>query len=159
MLKDFCFLEKIPKTGYDGCSAPVPILPHYNMGVGFLNLFLNEKYSAIKYAMSKNPYVAGGKGRLDSEITNASGGKLIAKVAAEGLCIVINTRENKVLVVKIIDADFKARSIAVIESLKKLGWLSENEINDSKELKILFNKKILNWKQKLAGEIKTVFEF
>ena len=158
-IKNFCFLKEIPKTGYDGCSAPVPILPHYNMGVGFLNLFFNEKYSAIKYAMSENPYIAGGKGSLDSEITNASGGKLIAKVAAEGLCIVVNIKEKKVLVVKIIDADFKARSITVIESLKRLGWLSENEIQSSDGLKNLFNKEIRNWKQKLAGEIKAVFEF
>ncbi|HSA07040.1 MAG TPA: asparaginase [Candidatus Gastranaerophilales bacterium] len=158
-IKKLCMLKEIPQTVSDGCSAPAPVLPHYNMGIGFLNLFLDDKCSAIKQAMSENPYLMGGKDRLDSEIIKASGGKLLAKVAAEGLCLVVNIEEKKVLLVKITDADIKARSIAVIESLKKLKWLDEDQIEASVGLKNLFNKEIKNLKNQIAGEIKTVFEF
>lgn len=153
-----CNLDRIPESVSDGCSAPVPVLPHYNMGVGFLKLFLDEKYTDIKLAMSQNPYLSGGKGRLDSEIINASSGKLIAKVGAEGLCIVINTEIKKVLAVKILDADYKARSIAVVDSLQQLGWLSGNQIQQSEGLQKLYDKKIKNTKGSLVGEIKTVFK-
>ncbi len=154
-IKELCILKDLPEVALDGCSAPVPVLAHYNMGVGFLNLFLNPKYEPLKLAMSQNPYITGGNGRLDSEIIAASGGRLIAKVAAEGVCIVINTGAKQVLVVKILDADFKARSVSVIESLNQLKWLSENEIQSSAGLNHLYRKEITNWKHKLAGEIKT----
>ncbi len=157
-IKDLCQLKDIPVTALDGCSAPVPILPHYNMGIGFLNLFLNPKYEQIKLAMAQNPYITGGIGRIDSEIIASSKGKLIAKIAAEGVCIVVNTRLKQALIVKIIDADFKARSIAVIDSLKKLGWLSEKEIQASENLSFLAKKQITNWKNKIVGEIKVFIQ-
>ena len=156
-IKTLCALNKVPQIVYDGCSAPVPVLPHYNMGIGYLNLFLNSNYKDIKLAMSKNPYLAGGKERLDSEIMQAS--TLISKVAAEGLCIVVNPDEKKVLLVKIIDADLKARSVAVIDALKMLGWLTEKQVQDSDGLKNLYDNEIKDLKQKVVGKIKTVFSF
>jgi len=156
-IKDLCGLKNLPEIALDGCSAPVPILPHYNMGVGFLNLFSKPEYEPIKLAMAKNPFLSGGHGRLDSEIISASNGNIIAKVAAEGVCIVVNLEKKQVLVVKIIDADFKARAVVVIESVKKLGWLSEEQINSSERLKKMYDKQITNWKQEIVGEIKILF--
>ncbi len=158
-IQHLCRLKELPPTAGDGCSAPVHIMPYFNMGVGFLNLFIDDKYMEIKNAMAEHPYLSGGIGRLDSEIINATSGNLIAKVAAEGLCIVANVNEKKVLVVKIADADMKARSIVVIECLLQLGWLSNSVICDSDKLKSLFDKEIKNLKQQTVGEIKTVFQF
>ncbi len=156
-IKDLCKLEKLPETALDGCSAPVPVMPHHNMGVGFLNLLLNPKYSPLKNAIAQNPYIIGGNNRLDSEIIAASGGKLIAKVAAEGVCIVANLELRQVLVVKIIDADSKARSIVTIDSLIKLGWLGKKQVQLSEKLDNLYKKQITNWKKQVVGEIKTLF--
>lgn len=154
-VKKLCLLKDIPSLAIDGCSAPVPILAHYNMGVGFLNLFLLPEYKLLKTAMSENPFLIGGKGRLDSEIILASKGKLIAKVAAEGVCVVVNTDINQVLVVKISDADFKARSVIVIDVLQKFGWLSKKDVQETEGLKNLSTKIITNWQQEQVGEIKT----
>lgn len=154
-IKNLCNLKEVPPGVRDGCSAPVPVLSHYNMGVGFLNLILNPAYDPIKQAISQKPYIAGGNGRLDSEIIAASEGKLLAKVAAEGVCIVANMEESRVLVVKIIDADFKARSVAVIESLKKLGWLSEGQLQNSKKLSFLDKRELTNCKGEIVGGIKS----
>lgn len=135
--------------GHDGCSAPVHALPHYKMGVGFLNLFLDKNYELLKKAFQENPFLIGGNKRLDSEIIKASSGKLISKVAAEGLCITVNLEQQQALIVKILDADQSARSIATIEALKQLKWLSEEEIN---------NNEIKNWKNHVVGEIKPCFK-
>lgn len=121
--QDLCLLKEIPPSVLDGCTAPVPVLPHYNMAVGYLNLLFNPKYTPIKQAMLEHPYIVGGKGRIDTEVMQASPGKFIAKVAAEGVCIIVNIEKRQALLVKITDASRTARSIAVWDALKKLGWI------------------------------------
>ena len=156
-IKDLCQLKELPETVNDGCSALISVLPYYNMGIGFLNFFSTSKYSPLKSAMIENPYTIGGNGRIDSEIIAASGGELIAKVGAEGLCMVINLKEKKVLIVKIVDGDMKIRSVVIIEMLKKLEWLKEEQIINSQGLNPLYEKKLRNFKQKVTSEIKILF--
>ncbi len=121
-IKNLCALDNIPPTVLDGCTAPVPVLPHYNMGVGYLNLLLDPKYADIKRAMLENPYIVGGKGKVDTEVMQAVPGVLIAKVAAEGVCIVVNLEEKKVLIVRITDGNMEVRSTVVWEMIRRLGW-------------------------------------
>jgi len=152
-IANFCnFDENSINIGTDGCSAPVHALPFYKMGVGFLNLFLNENYENIKKAFQKNPFLIGGNERPDTEIIKASSGNLISKTAAGGLCVTINLEQEQALVVKILDADITARSIATIEALKQLKWLSEEEMN-TPQIKNLYDLKIKNLKNQTVGEI------
>ena len=150
---NFCnFDEDNINIGTDGCSAPVHALPLYKMGVGFLNLFLDKNYENIKKTFQKNPFLIGGNERLDTEIIKTSCGNLISKTAAGGLCVTINLEKEQALVVKILDADTTARSIAIIEALKQLKWLSEEELK-TPEIKNLYNLKIKNLKNQPVGEI------
>lgn len=132
----------------DGCGLPTIATTLYEMGKGFLNLFLDDKYKTIKDAFLNYPYLIGGHLRLDSEIMNSSGGNLVAKVGAGGLCTIVNLNKQECLVVKIADVDMKARSLVVIDSLKQLGWLEEMQIINT-ELNGLFDKTIST----IAGEI------
>jgi L-asparaginase II len=140
-------------VGRDGCEAPVHSLPHIKMGTGFLNLFLDSKYEKIKQAFQKYPFFIGGNERLDSEIIRATSGKLISKVAAEGLCITVNLEQKQALIVKILDADMKARAIAVSETLHRLNWISKEEYINLCQIS-LFNKEITTHTNKHAGNIK-----
>lgn len=150
---NFCnFDENSINTGTDGCSAPVHALPLYKMGIGFLNLFLNKDYENIKKAFQKNLFLIGGNERLDTEIIKASCGNLISKTAAGGLCVTINLEQEQALVIKILDADTTARSIATIEALKQLKWLSEDTL-EIQEIKNLYDLKIKNLKNQPVGEI------
>jgi len=142
--------------GIDGCGAPVFGMPFYKIGTGLLKLFLAPETELIKQAFMQNPILIGGKGRLDSEIIKASHGKLIAKVGAEGLCIVINPEKKQALAVKILDANMQARSITVIEALKQLGWLSQKELN-SPEICSLYDLSIKNCNNVLVGKKEIVF--
>lgn len=157
-IKTLCMLDAIPPTVSDGCAAPIPVLPLRNMGIGYLNLLNNDKYRELTRAMTQHPYVAGGKGRLDSEIMQAGGGNLVAKVGADGLCVVMNIREKKALIVKMTDADMKARSIVTVEAIKQLCWLTENEIAAAEGLLPHYDREIKNLRGESAGQITTLLE-
>lgn len=55
----------------DGCGVPIYSMPLENMVKGYLNLFLDEKYSKIKDAFLKHPYLIGGEGRFDTAVMTA----------------------------------------------------------------------------------------
>lgn len=107
----------------DGCGVPILSMPLKNMLKGYINLFCSPKYVKIRDAYLENPYIIGGKDRLDTEIIQNSEG-LIAKVGAGGLCIVVNVNKKDGLIVKINDCDMKTRRQVVFECLNKLGWSS-----------------------------------
>lgn len=107
----------------DGCGVPIYSMPLENMVKGYLNLFLNEKYSKIKDAIINNPYLIGGEDRFDTAAMQTNS-NLIVKSGAGGICIVVNLEKKEGFVIKIMDSDMKARAICTIEALKQLGWLS-----------------------------------
>lgn len=148
---------KNPVLSIDGCSAPIHGIPLYKMGTGYLNLFLSNEADLIKKAFIENPVLIGGKGRLDSLIIEITKGRLISKIGAEGLCMVINPKEQKTLVVKLMDGNIQARSLITIESLKQLGWLSQKELSNTL-LKELTNTKIQTLNNKIVGKIEFLFE-
>ncbi len=115
----------------DGCTLPTYATTLQQLGKGFLNLFLNEKYERITSSIIKYPYLAGGRGRIDSEIIACGKGNLISKVGAGGIIVVMNRKKEEVIVVKIADTSYTARSLAVIKTMLCLGWLSEEELKQS----------------------------
>ncbi len=119
-----CELEKEYPATKDGCGVPIYSMPLENMLKGYLNLFMDDKYSQIRAAFAKNPYLIGGEDRLDTAIMSANN-NLIAKVGACGLCIIVNLLEKRAIIVKILDCDMKARAICVISALQQLGWLDK----------------------------------
>lgn len=135
----------------DGCGAPIWAMPLENMCRGFLNCF--ENYPQIKEAMASNPYFMGGHGRIDSEITASSKGKLIAKVGAEGLCMVYNSDESQVVLIKILDSNEQARAFALIHAMLELGWLSQRDVF-STELQKFYDKDIKTQTGDIVGEIR-----
>ena len=138
----------------DGCSAPTFTLPVINIAKMFSNFTLDKRYLEIINAMKLNPYLTGGEGQIDSEIIKVSKGKLVSKVGAEGIIIV--AYDGSCAVVKIADGSQKARSIAILRLLIKLGWLKKEQIKNS-PLEKIYDLRIRNCAGKVAGEIKLVF--
>lgn len=145
---ELCEVNKDYPATKDGCGVPIYSMPLESMLKGYLNLFSNEKYSKIKDAFIQNPYLIGGEDRLDTAIMCAND-KLIAKVGAGGLCIVVNLEVEEAIIIKIMDCDMKARAICLIEALKQLGWLTsemlENELikaQNKTDILTLHNEKI-----------------
>jgi len=157
IILEYCNLDNDIKSSVDGCSAPIYAMPLYKMGVGYLNLFLSKDNKLMKKAYIETPVMIGGKGRLDSSIIEATKGKLISKVGAEGLCVVVNLEKEQALVVKILDSNVSARSIVVIEAIKQLNWISDTELRHENIMKH-YNLDVKNLKNTIVGKIEVVFD-
>lgn len=141
----------------DGCGVPIYSMPLENMIKGYMNLFFDEKYSKIKVAFVQNPYLIGGEDRLDTALMTVND-KLIAKVGAGGLCIVINLETKEGLIIKIMDCDMKARAICLIEALNQLNWLDKTML-DSELIQAQNKTAILTLHKEKIGEGKCKFRF
>lgn len=156
-IKELCQVSGELKATKDGCGVPIWATSLTQLALGYLNLFTNPKYSKIKQAFSENPYLIGGKERLDSEIINTNP-VLISKVGAGGLCVVVNTKKEQALVVKISDADLKARTIVMINALLQLKWLNENHLQTD-GIKKIFTPEIKTLHNEIIGRAKVMFDF
>lgn len=154
---ELCEIESNYPVTKDGCGVPIYAMPLKNMIKGYLNLFLDEKYSKIKEAFINNPYLIGGEDRLDTAIMGVNE-NLIAKVGAGGLCIVVNLKTKEGLIIKIMDCDMKARAVCLIEALKQLDWLDQNMLKNDL-IKSQNKKDILTLHGEKIGEGKCAFQF
>lgn len=118
---DLCELRKEYPVSTDGCGVPIYSMPLQNMGKGYLNLFCSDEYVKIRNAFLNNPYIIGGEDRTDTKIIENSD-NLVAKVGAGGLCIVTNITTEECLVVKISDADIKAREYVTAAAIRNMQW-------------------------------------
>lgn len=153
-IKALCEESKDLPFTLDGCNAPNWATSLESLSKGFWNLFCEEEYKDIKTAFFKNPYLIGGNNRLDTQIMQMNQ-RLIAKVGAGGLCSVVNIDAKEVLTFKIIDADMRARSIVVIETLIDKGWLNTNSI-DENLLKNSLNNVVTTETGVKTGEFKII---
>lgn len=138
---ELCELKIDYPVTKDGCGVPIYAMPLEKMLKGYLNLFISAKYSKIRDAIIANPYLIGGEGRLDTAIMSVNN-KLIAKVGAGGLCIVVNLDKEEALIIKVMDCDMKARAITLIELLRQLNWLDKSML-ESDLIKTQNNNDIL----------------
>lgn len=128
------------KTDYpitkDNCGVPILSMPLSNIAKGYLNLFCNPKYERIKSAFLYHAFLIGGKDRTDTKIISNSE-KLIAKVGASGLCVVVNTEIEEAFVLKLCDDDLRAREIIAIDLINNLHWanleISHDILTDNHE--------------------------
>ena len=127
---DLCQVYRDYPVTKDGCGVPIYAMPLSNMLYGYLNLFLDEKYLKIRDAFLENPYLIGGEDRLDTAIMSVNK-KLVAKVGAGGICIVVNLEKKEGLILKIMDCDMKARAICLIEALNQMNWLDDKMLEDN----------------------------
>ncbi|HMJ24494.1 MAG TPA: asparaginase [Pyrinomonadaceae bacterium] len=130
--------------GVDGCGAPVFGMPVRAMALMYARLvappqnFDDATRAAsqrIIKAMIDFPEMVGGtKDRLDTELIKAGDGRLISKIGAEGVYTVgvlpsDAWPDGLGLALKIEDGDdHRARPPAVIEALRQLNVLAENEL-------------------------------
>jgi L-asparaginase II len=131
--------------GTDGCGAPVFGLPVHAMALIYARLVrpparfeasVRDACRRIVDAMINFPEMVGGsKGRLDTELIRAGKGRLISKIGAEGVYTVgvlpcDQWPKGLGLALKIEDGDdHRARPPAVIEALRQLGLLNEDDLS------------------------------
>ncbi len=145
--------SELPFT-LDGCGAPNFATSLSELAKGFYNIFCTDNYVKIKNAFLSHPYLIGGKHRPDTEIMRLNH-SICAKAGAGGLICIADTSSKQVLVIKLMQADMQARSIAAVDAMIKLGWI--DNIN-SIDYALLYNKTVTTEEQKPVGEFLSVFE-
>ena len=131
--------------GIDGCGVPVFGISVQAMALMYARLvstpssMSGETRAAcdrIVNAMATFPVMIGGtKDRLDTDLIRAAGGKLISKVGAEGVYTVgvlpsADWPNGIGLALKVEDGDSnRARPPALLDALRQLGVLSQNEMD------------------------------
>ena len=73
--------------------------------------------------MCRYPLLIAGPKNIDSQVMQASEGKLIAKGGAEGMMMVSNLETQEVLIIKIMDGSNRAKPTITLGFLEELGWL------------------------------------
>jgi L-asparaginase II len=131
--------------GIDGCSAPNFAIPLRNAALGFARLCdparLPQKRQracrVIVNAMTSYPFMVGGPSTFDTDLMEATHGKILTKGGAEGYQgvgilpgVVAPGAPALGIALKISDGDHRAQARAVItlEVLRQLNALSEEEL-------------------------------
>lgn len=148
-------VQDIP-TAIDGCGAPVFYLPLKTMAMLYAHLGSDKAFSPLKNAMINHPEIVGGEGRVDTVIMQASQGKLLTKVGADGVLCVSRVDADEGLALKIADGNEPVRNMAIVEILARLGWLDTYALQDSR-LGPFQDKFRFNTQDKAVGEYQVIF--
>lgn len=163
--------EESIETGIDGCSAPNFAVPLYNAALGFARLCSDSQPGAradacrrITHAMTAHPDMVGGPGRFDTVVMQAAGGRIVAKMGAEGYqCFGFMPgalgpgSPAAGAALKILDGDLgsRGRVPAAMELLRQIGALSPAEAGSMQQ----FGPCTLeNWRGLTVGEVRPVFQ-
>lgn len=175
-------LSRSVPVAIDGCSAPTFGVPLSSIALAFARLVnpwsagdlkadpgpgqvLNpDEGAAAKWiigAMTAHPEMVGGtRGRLDTDLMRATRGKLISKVGAEAVHAIGVLPGDRFprglgIALKIQDGAKRALHSAVIESLRQLGLLEDNELA---LLADYHHPEVKNHKNLIVGDIRPSFE-
>jgi L-asparaginase II len=149
--------------GVDGCGVPVFGLPVYNMAVAYSKLAAprdvknaarEEALSRVAGAMTGNPFYVAGSGRLDTLLMEATSGRLVAKLGAEGVYCIGVIGEGVGIALKIEDGSSRAIDVVITELLNRLGLISEKEYES---IRGKCKTQLRNHREDIIGEIRAVF--
>jgi len=145
-------------VGVDGCGVPVVALPLERMARGYARLGAaaargDEVAARVVHAMTARPFLVAGTDRFDSVIIEDTGGRVVAKVGAEGVHSVAVPDLGIGLAVKVEDGAQRAQYPAVIRLLQHLGVLTDRL---TPRLADYLHKSVRNTRNEIVGEIHTV---
>lgn len=164
LIADFADIDKDDiKIAIDGCGAPVHAMPISSMAKAYMKLanpsHIEEKHAGaarkIAMAMTGYPEMIAGTGGFDSELMRVTRGKLVAKVGSDGVYCVGVARRDVGIAVKIEDGNMRVLSSVVLEALKQLEMISDEELAELKHFHI---RDIKNSQGDKIGEIKPEFK-
>ncbi|MBQ1501161.1 MAG: asparaginase [Firmicutes bacterium] len=148
--------------GVDGCGVPVFAMPLRHMAIGYHNLISPDKLpekrqqaaGRLVQAMTAHPELVSGNGTFTTELMRATGGRILAKLGADGVyCAAVLDRDITVSF-KIEDGNGQFLGPVMLSILDQLAALSAKE----RELLAPFAAMdIHNCRGEKVGETKAVF--
>ena len=140
----------------DGCGVVVFALPLESMARGYARLAdaarrSNEIPSRIVHAMQTRPFLIGGSDRFDTALIEATEGRCIAKIGAEGVHSVAIIDEGIGIAVKVEDGNQRAQFPAVIGVLQHMGALPKEL---PPRLADFLQRSLRNTRGEVVGEVR-----
>lgn len=115
-------------AGTDGCGIPVFGIPLRNLARAMARMTADDlpapRLSAcrrILAAMGAHPYLVAGAERADTRIMQATGGRVVSKMGAEGVHVAVVTERKLAVALKIDDGASRAAEVAMCNILDGLG--------------------------------------
>ena len=144
----------------DGCGVVVFALPLQPMATAFARLAddarrSHEIPSRIVHAMQTRPFLVGGSDRFDSAIIEATEGRVIAKIGAEGVHSVAIVDDGIGIALKVEDGAQRAQFPAVISVLQHYGALPRDL---PPRLAEFLRRPLRNTRGEVVGEVRPLVQ-
>lgn len=144
--------------GVDGCGVPVHGLPVYNMSLAYARLVKPENLKGsqaeachrVTKAMLAHPEMVGGTDRFCTDLMRVSEGRLVGKAGAAGVYCVGIMDEGIGITVKCEDGAGRGRDPVIVEILRQLGYLGEQQL---KALEKYHRPQNINHRKEKCGEV------
>jgi len=106
----------------DGCTAVCFGLPLRAMALAYARLGASQELAPrrILAAMSTNPFLVAGTGRLCTDLMTAMPGRIVTKVGAEGIYSATLPELGLGITLKVEDGETRASGLALLEVLRQL---------------------------------------
>lgn len=145
--------------GTDGCSAPNPMMPLRNMGLGFsrfmrpdgLGILRGTACRHLYQAMVEHPDLVAGTGRVDTVLMAAAKGEMMCKVGGEGVYACVIPRHDTVIALKVEDGAVRAAYAAIYALLEKYKLAAPEVLQAAHELA---QPTLKNWRGIETGVIR-----
>ena len=128
--------EAVAAPQTDGCGVPTYHLALLDLAAAFARLAAPEVLSppwgdaarCVVGAMTAFPEMVGGTGRLDTVLMGVGEGHLVVKGGAEAIAAVAAPSRRVGMALKIEDGSARAVAPVLIEALRQLALLSEDDV-------------------------------
>jgi L-asparaginase II len=142
----------------DGCGVTVFVLGLDAMALAYARLADAARRSAeipsrIVHAMQTRPFLVGGTDRFDSALIEATEGRCIAKIGAEGIHCAAVIDQGIGIAVKVEDGAQRAQFPAVLLALQHYGALPKDL---PPRLAEFMNRSLRNTRGEIVGEVRAL---
>ncbi len=124
--------ESAIATGVDGCGVVCFAVPVTAMARAYAAIGLAARSGGaagrVVEAMTANPWVVAGSGRLCTDLMSVAGGDVLAKLGAEGVYGAAWLSRGWGIGVKVEDGSRRALEVALVELLRQLGALGPDQV-------------------------------
>ncbi|MGK7906363.1 MAG: asparaginase [Synechococcus sp.] len=110
----------------DDCGAPTYQLELGQMAWMYAQMGAGDRLDLerVARAMTHSPEMVAGEGHFDTELMQASEGKVASKSGAEGVQCVSHLGQGMGLAIKVADGSSRAKYAIALYLLRQLGWIS-----------------------------------
>lgn len=144
-------LERSMDSGLDGCGVPNFAMTLKELTRLFARWMETHEGQVLIRQMRSFPQLISGEEGLDTWLAQKSGGKVLSKGGAEGLCVAFLPEHQTVVAVKALDGAARAAQAATLEILSRLP---EVEAPLQREFQARLTSPLLNWSGESTGQIR-----